>query len=129
MYLKNQGGYKMSYFKGKAYEDIRPIFEKVWDQIQAFVPMDSEKENESAKIAVKSTKRPAEEELKQDSPKRQKINESLASTEVSQDKELSEEELQQMMIIIPKEGMNVEALQTKYPIIDWEFYSEESRRY
>ncbi|GJZ48203.1 putative ribonuclease H-like domain-containing protein, partial [Tanacetum coccineum] len=44
MYLKNQGGYKMSYFKGMPYEDIRPIFEKVWDQTQSFVPMDSEKE-------------------------------------------------------------------------------------
>ncbi|GJQ89907.1 hypothetical protein Tco_0001046, partial [Tanacetum coccineum] len=28
MYLKNQGRYKMSYFKGMKYEDIRPIFEK-----------------------------------------------------------------------------------------------------
>ncbi|GKF10648.1 hypothetical protein Tco_0048574 [Tanacetum coccineum] len=27
MYLKNQGGYKMSYFKGMKYEDIRSIFE------------------------------------------------------------------------------------------------------
>ncbi|GJS36386.1 uncharacterized mitochondrial protein-like protein [Tanacetum coccineum] len=28
MYLKNQGGYKMNYFKGMKYEDIKPIFEK-----------------------------------------------------------------------------------------------------
>ncbi|GJV78392.1 hypothetical protein Tco_1509976 [Tanacetum coccineum] len=28
MYLKNQGGYKQSHFKGMSYEDIRPIFEK-----------------------------------------------------------------------------------------------------
>ncbi|GJU62654.1 hypothetical protein Tco_1244489 [Tanacetum coccineum] len=32
MYLINQGGYKMRHFKGMSYEDIRPIFEKVWDQ-------------------------------------------------------------------------------------------------
>ncbi|GJV87615.1 hypothetical protein Tco_1531553, partial [Tanacetum coccineum] len=38
------GGYKMNYFKGMKYEDIRPIFEKAWDQIQSFAPMDSEKE-------------------------------------------------------------------------------------
>ncbi|GJW67844.1 putative ribonuclease H-like domain-containing protein [Tanacetum coccineum] len=49
MYLKNQGGYKMSYFKGMKYEDIRPIFEKVWDQIQSFAPIDSEKEKDSEK--------------------------------------------------------------------------------
>ncbi|GJU09586.1 hypothetical protein Tco_1131982 [Tanacetum coccineum] len=33
------------------------------------------------------------------------------------------------MIIVPKEVMNVEALQTKYLIIDWEVYTEESRMY
>ncbi|GKF03969.1 hypothetical protein Tco_0034637, partial [Tanacetum coccineum] len=32
-YLKNQGGYKMKDFKGMSYDDIRPIFEKVWDQV------------------------------------------------------------------------------------------------
>ncbi|GKE71957.1 hypothetical protein Tco_1530029 [Tanacetum coccineum] len=49
MYLKNQGGYKMSHFKGITYEEIRPIFERVWDQIHSFVPMDSEKEKGSEK--------------------------------------------------------------------------------
>ncbi|GJT84660.1 ribonuclease H-like domain-containing protein [Tanacetum coccineum] len=49
MYLKNQGGYKMNYFNGMKYEDIRPIFEKVWDQIQPFAPVDSEKEKDSEK--------------------------------------------------------------------------------
>ncbi|GJY09873.1 putative ribonuclease H-like domain-containing protein [Tanacetum coccineum] len=39
MYMKNQGGYKISHFKGISYEEIRPIFERVWDQIQSFVPM------------------------------------------------------------------------------------------
>ncbi|GKF37741.1 hypothetical protein Tco_0114499, partial [Tanacetum coccineum] len=38
MYLKNQGGYKLSHFKGISYEDIRPIFERVWVQIHIFVP-------------------------------------------------------------------------------------------
>ncbi|GKF43273.1 hypothetical protein Tco_0129825 [Tanacetum coccineum] len=42
MYLKNQAGYKQSYLKGMKYEEIRPIFEKVWDQSHTFVPMDSE---------------------------------------------------------------------------------------
>ncbi|GKD74081.1 hypothetical protein Tco_1332363, partial [Tanacetum coccineum] len=46
MYLKNQGGYKLSHFKGMSYEDIRPIFKRVWDQNQAFVPKDSEIEKE-----------------------------------------------------------------------------------
>ncbi|GKF46110.1 hypothetical protein Tco_0135912 [Tanacetum coccineum] len=42
LYLKNRGRYKMSHFKGMSYDEIRPIFEKVWDQNQSFVPKDSE---------------------------------------------------------------------------------------
>ncbi|GKF72271.1 hypothetical protein Tco_0208385, partial [Tanacetum coccineum] len=58
MYLKNQGGYKMNYFKGMKYEDIRLIFEKVWVQNQSFVPMDSEdKEKGSKKKAEGSRKK------------------------------------------------------------------------
>ncbi|GJX83813.1 hypothetical protein Tco_0333294 [Tanacetum coccineum] len=48
-YLKNQGGYKMKDFKGMSYEEIRPIFEKVWDYNHAFVPKDSEIEKEVMK--------------------------------------------------------------------------------
>ncbi|GKD46483.1 hypothetical protein Tco_1271128 [Tanacetum coccineum] len=43
--------------------------------------------------------------------------------------ELSQEELQQLMIIVPEEGMNIKALQTKYPFIDWVVYTEDSRMY
>ncbi|GJX98183.1 hypothetical protein Tco_0355202 [Tanacetum coccineum] len=49
MYLKNQEGYKQSHFKGMSYEDIRLIFERVWDQNHAFVPKDSEIEKEVMK--------------------------------------------------------------------------------
>ncbi|GKF49175.1 hypothetical protein Tco_0142426, partial [Tanacetum coccineum] len=31
IYLKNQGGFKMSHFNGMSYEEIKPIFERVWD--------------------------------------------------------------------------------------------------
>ncbi|GKC67939.1 hypothetical protein Tco_1100537 [Tanacetum coccineum] len=50
------------------------------------------------------------------------------ATEESKD-ELFQEQLQQLMIIVPEEGMNVEALLTKYPIIDWEVYTKDSRKY
>nr|GEW09320.1 putative ribonuclease H-like domain-containing protein [Tanacetum cinerariifolium] len=49
MYLKNQGGYKKIHFKGMSYEDIRLVFERVWDQIHAFVSMDSKIEKEVMK--------------------------------------------------------------------------------
>ncbi|GJZ11289.1 ribonuclease H-like domain-containing protein [Tanacetum coccineum] len=85
-------------------------------------------EEERQRIAMlKVSKRDAEEELDQESSKRQKTGESSELAEEPRDKEadeLSQEELQQMMIIVPEQGMNVEALQTKYLIIDWEIYIE-----
>ncbi|GJZ32708.1 hypothetical protein Tco_0578144 [Tanacetum coccineum] len=41
--------------------------------------------------------------------------------------ELSEEEIQKLMMVVPVEEVYVEALQVKYPIIDWEVYSEDTR--
>ncbi|GJT28009.1 hypothetical protein Tco_0908284, partial [Tanacetum coccineum] len=49
MYLKNQGGYKQSHFKGMCFEEVRLIFEKVWDQNHTFIPKDSEIEKEVTK--------------------------------------------------------------------------------
>ncbi|GJT82728.1 putative reverse transcriptase domain-containing protein [Tanacetum coccineum] len=71
MYLKNQGGYKMSYFKGIKYEDIRPIFEQVWDQTQSFMPMDSKKESkEKAKERMKkNTSKAREDKIKRQKTK------------------------------------------------------------
>nr|GEU77279.1 uncharacterized mitochondrial protein AtMg00810-like [Tanacetum cinerariifolium] len=51
MYLKNQRGYKQSYFKGMKYEDIKPLFERIWDQVHTFVPKDYEIEREVMKRA------------------------------------------------------------------------------
>ncbi|GJS61542.1 hypothetical protein Tco_0656326 [Tanacetum coccineum] len=69
LYLKNQGVYKMSHFKGMSYEDIRPIFERAWDQYQAFIPMGSEIKKEVMKrpgfdLQQESSK-PVEEEIVQ----------------------------------------------------------------
>ncbi|GJR60998.1 hypothetical protein Tco_1503160, partial [Tanacetum coccineum] len=132
-YLKNQGGYKMSHFKGISYEDIRPIFERVWDQNQAFVPKDSEIEKEvmkrpgfdlqqeSSKKAGGSRKKTlvrkrAGEKQSDQSAKRQKMKD-----------DAEKEDFKEYLNIVPEKGMNVEALQTKYPLIDWEIYTEDSR--
>ncbi|GJY73856.1 zf-CCHC domain-containing protein [Tanacetum coccineum] len=91
--------------------------------VNTFVPIESEVDRAVPELAAGSSKRVTEEELDQESFKRQKTGESLKLDEEPRDKEvdeLSQEELQQMMIIVPVQGMNVEALQTKYLIIDWE---------
>ncbi|GJR96081.1 hypothetical protein Tco_0268255 [Tanacetum coccineum] len=83
MYLKNQGGYKLSHFKGMKYEDIRPIFERVWDQNQAFVPKDSEIEKEVKKrsgfIQKQSTKE--EKEKKKDEESSKQVEEETVQKE------------------------------------------------
>ncbi|GJT05816.1 hypothetical protein Tco_0840278 [Tanacetum coccineum] len=82
MYLKNQGGYKQSHFKGISYEDIRPIFER-----------------------------------------------SVEEQSARKEKEVSEEVLKKLLVTVPVEEVYIEALQVKYPIIDWEVFTEESRSY
>ncbi|GJY96905.1 hypothetical protein Tco_0513815 [Tanacetum coccineum] len=126
VYLKNQGGYKMKDFKGMSYDDIRPIFEKVWDQIHSFVPMDSEEEVPRLKragqdVEAKPAKRQRTEEVSE-------LAQEQTDEEPKTD-ELSQEQLNQMVIIVQDEGMNVEALQTKYPIIGWEVYSEDTMQF
>ncbi|GJU66904.1 hypothetical protein Tco_1253163 [Tanacetum coccineum] len=66
---------------------------------------ESEVDRAIPELAGGSSKRAAEEELDQ------------------------EKGLQQMMIIVLEQGMNVEALQTKYLIIDCEIYTEGTRKY
>ncbi|GJV42544.1 ribonuclease H-like domain-containing protein, partial [Tanacetum coccineum] len=61
-YLKNQGNFKISHFKGMSYNDIRPIFEKIWDFNQNIVPMDTEHGSGKQKSPQKSpVKSPAKE--------------------------------------------------------------------
>ncbi|GKB63627.1 hypothetical protein Tco_0919813 [Tanacetum coccineum] len=51
VYLKNQSNYKMKDFEGMSYDEIRPIFEKIWDFNHNFVPMDLGVEKEKKKPA------------------------------------------------------------------------------
>ncbi|GKC43164.1 hypothetical protein Tco_1060886 [Tanacetum coccineum] len=131
-YIKNMGGYTLHQLRGYSFDEIKTLFETTMRKVKTFVPIESEVEREVPELAAGSSKRDAEEELDQESSKRQKTGESSEPVEEPKDKEadeLSQEKLQQMMIIVPDQGMNVEALQTKYPIIDWEIYTEGTRKY
>ncbi|GJW25322.1 hypothetical protein Tco_0039133 [Tanacetum coccineum] len=61
-YLKNQGNFKINDFKGMSYNEIRPIFEKLWDFNQKFVPMDAEKEKSKSPEKERTTEKIVEEE-------------------------------------------------------------------
>ncbi|GJU37058.1 hypothetical protein Tco_1185412 [Tanacetum coccineum] len=126
---KHMRGYTLQQLRGYSFDKIKNLFETTIRRVHTFVLIESEIERVIHELAAGSLKRDAEEELDQESSKRQKIGESSEPAEEPKDKEeeLSQEELQQMMIIILEQGMNVEALQTKYPIIDWEIYTEGTR--
>ncbi|GJX44244.1 hypothetical protein Tco_0260920, partial [Tanacetum coccineum] len=119
-YIKHMGNYKLQQLKRLTFDEIKDLFETTMRRVNTFVPMETkdrigvpELVADSSQAAVTEsteaggTKRAAEEEeLGQQSSKKQKPD------------ELSQVELQQLMIIVLKEGMNIKALQTKYLIID-----------
>ncbi|GJS89282.1 hypothetical protein Tco_0771918 [Tanacetum coccineum] len=122
-YIKHMGSYTLQQLKRLSFDELKNLFEATMRRVGAFVPMETEIRREVHELATGSSKRDAEEELDQGSSKRKKISENSKPAEESKEKEndeLSQEELQQLMIIVPEEGMNVESLQTKYLIIDWE---------
>nr|GEW61141.1 hypothetical protein [Tanacetum cinerariifolium] len=89
---------------------IGEMIELVNDLIEDFIPMGSKEEGERFKR--KGLR------LEQESPKKMKTSE-----------EVSEEDLKEMMQLVPVEEVYVEALQVKHLIIDWEIYSEGQRTY
>ncbi|GJR10121.1 hypothetical protein Tco_0792773 [Tanacetum coccineum] len=109
------GSYTLQQLRGYSFDEIKSLFEATMKRVNTFTPMKSDVDRIVPKISTGSTKRAAEEELGQQSSKKQKSD------------ELSQEELQKLMTIVLEEGMNIEALQTKYPIIDREVYTEDSR--
>nr|GFA07793.1 hypothetical protein [Tanacetum cinerariifolium] len=74
----------------------------------------------------------AKETLLQESFKKLKavevsVSESTQETPTNDPKEMSKEDVQNMLEIIPVSEFKIEALQVKYPLIDWEIHSEGSR--
>ncbi|GKA55459.1 hypothetical protein Tco_0754408 [Tanacetum coccineum] len=126
LYLKNQGGYKMSYFMGMSYEDIRPIFERVWDQNQAFIPMGFEIENEVIKRSgfnlQQESSKPVEEEIVQqdDVIAEQAVKESSRTAGGRRKKSLARKRARETLSGKKDESLDVESLETKYLIVDWE---------
>nr|GEV23043.1 hypothetical protein [Tanacetum cinerariifolium] len=128
-YIKHMGSYTLKQLKKLSFDEIKELFEATMRSIKDFVPMGSEDDKAVPKLAeAKSSKRDAEEELDQRRSKKQKIGESSEPRNKDVDEPL-QEELHQLMIIVLEQGMNVEALQTKYPIIGWEIYTEDTRKY
>nr|GEW17050.1 hypothetical protein [Tanacetum cinerariifolium] len=108
--LRSHFGWKTKHFRGMTLEEIREKFIPVWKQIKDFVPMASKEEGE--RVKRKGLK------LEQGTVKKIKTL-----------KDVSEEDLKEMMQLVPMEEVYVEALQVKHPIIDWEIHTEGKRDY
>nr|GEV69265.1 ribonuclease H-like domain-containing protein [Tanacetum cinerariifolium] len=127
VYLKNMVGYKIAHFKGMNYDHVRLIFEREYNEVQTFLKTDRDKEP--------TKKRCSEETLLRVSFKKLRAKVEVLGSHSTQDtptddpKEMSEEDVKNMLQIIPVSEFKVEALQVKYPLIDWEIYSEGSRSY
>ncbi|GJQ92900.1 hypothetical protein Tco_0004039, partial [Tanacetum coccineum] len=152
-YLKNQGGYKESYFKKMSYDDIRPIFERVWDHVNTFIPIGSEVEKDSSKPSEKETSKTVEEEKVEEEDvnpepvliekkavgiRRKTLARRRASDKQGQDSskrqkkekettdyEEEKDELRMWLTVVLDEEAIVdpEVLHTKFPIVDWESQS------
>nr|GEX25157.1 hypothetical protein [Tanacetum cinerariifolium] len=111
IYLKNMAGYKMEHFRGITYDKVRPIFEREYKKVQILFKPDKD-------AAEPRKKRVAEETLLQESFKKLKAVE-VSSSDSTQEtlsndpKEMSEEDVQNMLKIVLVSEFKVEALQVK----------------
>ncbi|GJR71738.1 ribonuclease H-like domain-containing protein [Tanacetum coccineum] len=121
--LKNQGNYKISDFKGMSYNEIRPIFEKVWDFNQHIEPMDVEHESEKMKSPEKieeedvDTQKEMKEVSKESGAKRKKSlpRKSTRSKRQKMEEDDEKEDLKGYLDIVPRDDAaeDVESLSTK----------------
>ncbi|GKB22624.1 hypothetical protein Tco_0862025 [Tanacetum coccineum] len=117
-----------------SFDELKELFETTMKNVNAFIPMETEDREGASELAAVSSqatitdsvevgcsKRAAEVELDHEGSKKQKTNEAsgLVQEQPEKDeKELSQENLQQMMIVVLVEEVYVEALQVKYTIIN-----------
>ncbi|GJT76204.1 hypothetical protein Tco_1042929 [Tanacetum coccineum] len=126
------GSHTQQQLKRLSFDELKALFETTMTRVQTFHPIESEGDKIVPKLTTGSSKRVAELELDHEGSKKQKTNEASGSVQEQpkeEETELSQEDLQQMMMVVPVEEVYVEAIQVKYPIIDWEIYSEDTRRY
>nr|GEY55368.1 hypothetical protein [Tanacetum cinerariifolium] len=116
MYLKNVVGFRLDYFKGMSYDDIRPIFEAKFNSNIEFLLKSNEQIEEEENRAIESiNETPAHK-----AAKRRKLNEEV-------------EDLKQHLEIVPDEDDDVytEAtpLARKVPVVDYEIEVEDLKQH
>nr|GEU92563.1 hypothetical protein [Tanacetum cinerariifolium] len=80
IYLRNVAGFKMDYFKGMNYDDIRPIFEKHFDSNVAFLQKTKEQMDEEDNRALKRLNESQEDKA----AKKKKLDEETKATQANE---------------------------------------------
>nr|GEV35595.1 hypothetical protein [Tanacetum cinerariifolium] len=116
MYLKNVAGFKLDYFKGMSYDNIRPMFEAKFNSNVAFLLKIKEQIEEDENRALQTiNKTPAER-----AAKRRKLDEEVL-------------DLKRHLQIVPNEDDDVytEAtpLAKKVPVVDYEIIEMNNKPY
>nr|GEY20937.1 hypothetical protein [Tanacetum cinerariifolium] len=116
IYLRNMAGFKMEYFKGMKYDDIRPIFNKYFNSNVAFLEKTREQMEEEDSKALKRISESQEDKA----AKKQKLDEEVA-------------ELKRRLQIVPNDEddvyTEVTPLARKVPVVDYEIYTESNKPY
>nr|GFB72707.1 hypothetical protein [Tanacetum cinerariifolium] len=116
IYLRNVAGFKMDYFKGMTYDDIRPIFGKKFNSNVDFLQKTKEQIEEEDNKALKRLS----ESQKDKAAKKQKLDEGV-------------KELRKHLQIVPNKDDDVytEAipLALKVPVVDYEIHIENNKPY
>nr|GEW25350.1 hypothetical protein [Tanacetum cinerariifolium] len=120
IYLKNMAGYKMNYFKGMAYSEIRHIFKKHYNYNQAFLEEVNEEDTVPEKeVKVEGHKRKGGS-LEKEITKKQMMDEEA-------------EELKSHLQIVLNDDDDVyiegTPLASKIPIIDYKIHLERNKPY
>ncbi|GJS92708.1 hypothetical protein Tco_0799676 [Tanacetum coccineum] len=87
-YIKNMGSHTLQQLKKLSFDNVKELFETTMKRVNTFTPIESD--DTVPKVVARSLKIDAEQELNQESSKRQKIGEGLEPAEESKDK-LSQE--------------------------------------
>nr|GEV25102.1 hypothetical protein [Tanacetum cinerariifolium] len=116
IYLRNMAGFKMDYFKGMSYDDIRPIFEKYFNSNVAFLEKTKEKLEEEESRALKRTS----ESLEDKAAKKQKLDEEV-------------EKLKKHLKIVPNNDdvvyTKATPLPLKVPVVYYTIHIENNKPY
>nr|GEW87771.1 hypothetical protein [Tanacetum cinerariifolium] len=116
IYLRNVARFKMDYFKGMTYDDIRLIFKKKFNSNVAFLQKTKEQMDEEDSKALKRLSKSQEDKA----TKKQKLDEEVV-------------ELKRHLQIVPNDEDDVYTKATplarKVPVVDYEIYTENNKPY